>query len=201
MLKIEQLREKISTITEIYIGVKENFRFCFHLHHFNSELESKYLAIDKHLQFIRHSLWRLTVIELCKLFSAHKNDKYDIKTLLDNLKPGGHFGKLEFDVVKIQAWGNEVNKKNIVIKNINDLRDKIYAHTDPEREIYRNIDIYFNDVSELLELANQIIQEISIQIKEPLLLFDSPYFESQNFDLVKILAENHYNEIQKLNVL
>ncbi len=81
---------------------------------------------------------------------------------------------------------------------MNNLRDKLYAHSDPNRAIYRDIDIYFQDISELLEFANEVIEDISLTANEPVLIFDSPYFESQQFDLVKILTRDHTMELMKI---
>jgi hypothetical protein len=197
MSKMKEIKEAVSTIIEIYIGAKENFKFCCHLHYSKTEMEAQYLKTDRHLQFIRHSLWRLTIIELSKLFSNGTNDVYCLKKLIQNLKPDGAFAQHGINLEKVSQWENLINGKSSIIKNINDLRNKIYAHTDPNREIYKGIEIYFSDISELINITSRLINEISIALKMPTLFFESPSYESQEFDLVTILAEHHQKKINK----
>ena len=197
MAKTAELKEKLSSLTEIFIDTKENFRYCYYLHYSEIEEERKYLAIDRHLQFIRHSLWRLTVIEVCKLFSNRDNDKYNIQRLIKSFKPGKHFGKIGLESSKLSEWENEIANKEKVIENLITLRDKFYAHSDAMGAIDKDVNIYFQDIFELLELANQIIRNVSIKIGEPVLILDSPYFESQELNLVKVLTRDHIQMLKK----
>lgn len=198
MSKISELKEKLSGISEIFIRTKENFRFCYHLHISDNSDERDYLKIDRHIYFIRHSLWRMTVIELCKIFSRSPSDNYDLEKIIKALKPDGHFRSIRFDNDLLARWEDEIQSNKELIDKLNGLRNKIYAHSDPDRELYKNIDVYFNDIRNLLLLGETILKGIASKINMPTLIFDSPYFESQEFEIVKVLTQHHKDQISAI---
>ena len=73
MTKVEELKKETWRIVEIYLSAKENFNYCHYLHEPDTREEAEYLKVDRDLRFIRHSLWRLSIIELAKLFSDRKS--------------------------------------------------------------------------------------------------------------------------------
>lgn len=196
MIKLQDLESKISTITEIYLCAVENYRFCYYLHYSDSVDERKYLNIDRHLIFIRHSLWRLTVIDICKLYSLRNSDKFDIRKLINSLKSEGQYRKLSIPTSLIQNWEDSINARIIVIENLNKIRDKIYAHTDPNKFAFSKIEILFSEVKDLLDLAKSFINDLSMQLNLPILLFDSPSFDSQKFEMVSILTKSYKDKIK-----
>ncbi len=196
--KIQELQELINTITEIYIGAKENFRFCYHLHFSERAEEVSYLSIDRHLNFIRHSLWRLTIIELAKLYNTKHNERYSISKLLRSLNRGNHFGNIGVKFKSLAKWQESIDHENNTIRRINDLRDKIYAHTDPNGAIYKNIEIYFSEITRLFDITISIINDLNATYTGNLLIHDSPIFESQDFEIVKVLTANHQKTIRDI---
>src|SRR6478672_11347689 len=130
MSKKGELSEELSRITEIFFNAKENFNYCFYLHKPDTKAESEYLDVDRDLKFIRHSLWRLTIIELAKLFSKKENDRFNLRRFLSKLPPNGYYGGLKISQEKIAEWETLMLNQEKTIDHVLILRDKIYAHTD-----------------------------------------------------------------------
>ena len=187
----EVLKAHLWRITEIYFNAKDNYSYCYYFHNPDTNEELDYLKKERNLIFIRHSLWRLTVIELAKLFSTKSNDKFNLLKLISKLKTKGYFGKLKLHQEKIAGWEHYIQSKSTVINNIITLRDKIYAHTDPKKDDYKSIEIYFTQIEELFELVERILIEIEFTAFKVEIFLQSPVFDRTNFKMVKILAE-HY---------
>ncbi len=82
-----KLRNKIERIAKILIVAKESFLYSSYLHYPETKEESDYLNNSSHFKFIRHSLWRQSIIELSKLFSGPKSrDRFNINNFLVQLK-------------------------------------------------------------------------------------------------------------------
>ena len=124
MTKKEQFEKELSRITDIFFGARENFDYCYYLHKPKSKYEAEYLNVNRDLQFIRHSLWRLCIIELTQLFSNRENDKFNLQKFLSKLLPSGHYRHLVVNQEKIYEWQTMIYSQNHVINNIITLRDK-----------------------------------------------------------------------------
>lgn len=197
-MKKEELRNEIDVITSIYLDAKHNFGYCYYLYKPKTSNETEYLLTDQDLQFIRNSLWRLTIIDLSKLFSKGKNDKFNLKRFINKLKRNNYFGDMNIDEIKVSGWESKISNEAPLIESILKLRDKVYAHTDSNVNLCHNIIIYFTQVEELFKLTENIISEINSTVFDEFTDFTSPLFNRDNFSLIKILAEAHRKRIEEI---
>src|SRR5688572_13897490 len=77
------LKNDIWSIWKILINCKENFLYSRYLHKPGTEEESEYLRYSRHFQFLRHSLWRLCIIELHKLLNKSDRDFFNLWTFIN----------------------------------------------------------------------------------------------------------------------
>ena len=201
MTQKEQFEKELSRITDIFFGARENFDYCYYLHKPKSRYEAEYLHVDRDLQFIRHSLWRMCIIELTQLFSNRENDKFNLLKFLSKLLPTGHYRRLAVNQEKIYEWQTMIYSQNHVINNIIILRDKIYAHTDPDKDQYKQIEVYFRDIVSLLEIVASIITDLHSSVLKRTLLLRNPVFDRNNFTLVRILAEERDRRVSEIKNL
>lgn len=199
MTKIAELEKEIWRITEIFLNAKENFNYSYYLHKPDTTEEAEYVKHDRDLIFIRHSLWRLSIIELSKLFSNNTNThKFNLSHFISKLKPGGHFSNFQIDPLKIAEWEKAILTKQELIKNIITLRDKIYAHTDPNKDDYRTVEIFFTQIESLFDLVEGIIKEINLVALESDDDISTPTFERNDFTMIKTLSEVKRKEIDEI---
>ncbi|MFN5878231.1 MAG: hypothetical protein ACK44B_05160, partial [Flavobacteriales bacterium] len=94
-------------------------------------------------------------------------------------------------------------KKDKLITQIINLRDKIYAHTDPKTDNLETDLITFLALENLIQKTERILNEIFELVLDTSLLFDSPVFDKNGFDAFEILAKDRENfleqERQQLN--
>ena len=87
MSKKEELKENILSIWKILNNCKESFLFCKYLYVPETQNEKEYIENSRYFKYIRHILWRNSVIELSKLFSTSRNrDKYNISHFIKKIK-------------------------------------------------------------------------------------------------------------------
>ena len=197
--KQQELKQEIWRIWEIEVVAKECFQFAFYFHKPDTEEEIKYLHNHQELAFIRHVLWRMTVIELSKLFSnSSKRDRYNINHFISKLKKDGHFGDMRIAKSSIEKWELAVSNNQTHINNILILRDKIYAHTDPKKDDYKAIDLSFQDVEVLIKIVEDIIKEIYIVVFDSGTDMSTPIFDRGSFDMIKILAAEKKKRIEEI---
>lgn len=199
MRGLDELRNETWRITEIYLNAKENFNYCYYLHKPGTKAEAEYLKVDRNLKFIRHSLWRLSIIELAKLFSDRKStDKFNLLHFLSKLKPDGQYKHFKIDPLKIAEWESQVFTNEKLIRKVIILRDKIYAHTDRDKDDYKKIVIYFKQIEELFEIVETVLKEVYLIALSTTLDLSTPTFDRTDFDLVKILAQEHKKQIDEI---
>lgn len=197
MTEMEELQNDLTQISKIYTIAKETFDYCFYLHKPNSELEREYLSKNKHLIFIRHILWRQTVVEIFKLVSGGKNDKFGLSGFLSKLHQEEEVQKKVGSDFFLKCKRRLRTNKN-AIKNIGLLRDKIYAHTDRDSGAYKNLDLAFENVQKVFDSIGEIIKDIYEQVFDGHLELRNLNFERDRFDLIKVLAEHHNEKIKNL---
>jgi len=196
-LNREELDNKLWRITEILITAKECFLYSKYLYKPESEEEAKYLQYSVHFHFIRHSLWRLSIIELSKLFSTSKQrDRFNIVSFITQLKKDGHFANLNFDESIITKWEKRLSENKDQIDKILTLRDKVYAHTDPKKDDYRGIQLYLRDIEQLFLIVENMISEIKSKIFDAHMDLTTPVFGRHKFDIIKVLAEEKRKRIE-----
>jgi AbiU2 len=194
----EELKENIWSIWKILILAKECHQFSFYLYQPKTSEEAAYINNSRHLQFIRHILWRNTAIELSKLFNkSQRRDKFNIFHFINKLRHDQYFGQFKINPKKISEWENklESNKHNIDL--ILKLRDKVYGHTDL-KEPNKELDIpTFEETKILIEIVESIIQEIFSTAFDSHATMETPIFDRNRFNMIKVLAEEKENRMGK----
>ncbi len=192
----DELLEHITSICQILIEVMDNFAYTKYLHAPDTQKELDYILKSNDLVYIRHVMWRMCIVDLAKLYSKSDNDKYRIEKLLSKLKPNGHYRSLNFSEDKIQNWEHEIKNKEILIKTVNELRNKIYAHTDNNKDKLKH-EISFCETESLILLIKVIILTIFNVIFDSEVEIETLVFDKSRFNMIKILAEENENRINR----
>ena len=194
-----ELKNEISNIWEIFINANECFHYSFYLHKPDTQDEFDYLNKSNDLQYIRHVMWRMSIIELSKLFSGSKTrDRYNIQHLIGKLRKDGNFGNIGISDETLNKWETEIEKNKEIINSILILRDKIYAHTDSDKTKYLNTDLSFKQIEFLLKIVEVIIRDIHSSVFDAYADVETVVFDRERFNIVKILAKAEKNRIQRL---
>ncbi|WP_162055193.1 AbiU2 domain-containing protein [Pontibacter pamirensis] len=192
-----ELKSDISSIWKIFHLAKQSYQYSYYLHKPDSEEETTEINRNHFLNFTRHTILRVLIIELCKLYNKDSNNqKFSVPKLLKKLKRYGHYSKLKFDQAKLVQWDLKLQSYESTINNINVLRDKLYAHTDRQKPDLEQYGFEFEELKVLLELTEDIIFQINSD------LFDShtdfrTEFDMCEMDIVKKLVELRENELHK----
>lgn len=203
MTKKQELDKELTQVWLILVAAKESFNYCYYMHKPKSESELQYINESKDFKYIRHLLWRVTIIELAKIFRESKDtDRFNIFHLFNKLKPTGHFKRLKFPNQKLVEYEASLREDNLITQIIN-LRDKIYAHTDSKTDNLETNLITFSTLENLIQKTERIINEIFEITLDNSISFNSPVFNRNGFDAFEILAKDRENfleqERQQLN--
>lgn len=194
-----EIKQEIWGIWEILILARECFEYSNYLYNPDTKEESEYLSFSQDFDFIRHILWRMTIIELSKLFSSSaKRDRFNLKHFISKLKKAGHFSKAEINEVTINKWETELSKNEKTVKNILTLRDKIYAHSDLKKDDFNTIQITFQEIEKLILIAENVVKEIYLTVFDADTEMTTIVFDKNNFDIIKILADEKRKSIEAL---
>jgi hypothetical protein len=194
---MQNIRNDLERIFIIYINAKETFHYCNYLHNPDTHLELEYLSKDRHLKVIRHMLWRQSIVEISKLTSRSSKDEFRILHFIDKLRKEKEVQE-RINSSVFSGWIKSWHEHKNAIKNINNLRNKIYAHTDREIEEYRKVELYFEDVQRLFDCIGEIIKDVYQQVFNGDVDLRTPVFERGSFDLVRCLAESHNERVQMM---
>jgi hypothetical protein len=194
-----ELKNEISNIWEIFINANECFHYSFYLHKPDTQEEFDYLNSSNDLKYIRHIMWRMSIIELSKLFSGPKTrDRFNIQHLISKLKKDGNLGNIGISDETLNNWEAEIKKNQKSVNSILTLRDKIYAHTDSHKTEYLSTTLSFEDIGYLLKIVEVIIQDIHSSVFETYADVETIVFNRKRFNIVKILAEERKVKIEIL---
>ncbi len=197
----KELEEEISKIWGILIYAKDCYQYSFYLHKPETDEEVDFLENSQDFKFIRHILWRMAIIELAKLFcKSSSRDRYNLKHFINKLKKAGHFGSLGINYTIINKWETQISTNEELITDLLTLRDKVYAHTDPGKEEYTKIEITFKKIEDLINLVEDVIQEIFETVFDSEVDFDSPLLDKNRINIIKLLATEKRNRIEKITV-
>ena len=199
MTKKEEIKEEIWQIWQILLVAKECYSYSFYLNKPDTEEELQYLNNSKDFQFIRLTMWKMFVIELSKLFKQSvKSDRYNIFHFISKLKKGGNFGKMGISESKIEEWEENINRNSETISKILILRDKLYSHTDTDKEKHKKTDTSFEETEELIKIIELIIQEIYSTVFDAEALMETIFFKRERFKLIEILAKERIRSREEL---
>lgn len=170
------------------IITKEVLKFTAYFEQPETKIEQFYVRRDRHLTFIGWALWRLTVIELCKLFGDSENQKFNILKLLRKVDRDGDYRSLKFNQKTLADFREREQQLQLVIDEISRLRDTLFAHTD--RDPFEQIDTFITskDCFALVELAEDVIRTLAGTYLDTDYVANTLYFDSKNFDFIHQLA-------------
>jgi hypothetical protein len=117
---------------------------------------------------------------------------------LSKLKADAVYKEFKIDSLKIAEWESLIFTRQNLITDIITLRDKIYAHTDPDKDDYSSLEILFTEIEELFELVENVLKEVYLVAFHTTLDLRTPNFDRKDFDLVKILAEDHRRRVDEI---
>lgn len=183
------LKEDIEIRWKILIIIKEVLKFATYFEQPETRLEQFYIRQHRHLTFISWSLWRLAIIELCKLFGDSDNQKFNMLKLLRKIAPDGDFRSLKFDQKTLAKFKDRSNELNFVIVEINRLRNTLYAHTDSDPFERAETFITVADCAALVQFAEDIIRTLAGTYLDTDYIANTLYFDSMRFDFIYTLAK------------
>lgn len=197
----EEIKKEIWPIVEIVLFAQESFKLVEYLGTKSDSSHENFIkGRSDYFTHARIVHWRSTVIELAKLFSGKKNDRYNLKRLLNALKNDGMLADAKVPETAIKHWEELIEKEKEAIENLIVQRDKVYAHTD---EGYREVinKVTTSKTKELLEIVYGIVKDIYYST------YNSDFmFEGINYDptgdlkhLIQIVANVHKAEDDYLN--
>ena len=190
MSKKEEIKKEIWQIWQILLLAKECHSYSFYLHKPDTKQELEYLQCSNDFHFIRHIMWRMTVIELSKLFKdSVKSDRFNIFHFISKLKREGYFGTMGISESRIIEWEQQINENRETISKILILRDKLYSHTDSDKEKHSKNEVSFEKTEKLLQIIESVIQEIYYAVFDSHALIETVSFDRKNFKIIEILAE------------
>ncbi|NML70050.1 hypothetical protein HHL23_09575 [Chryseobacterium sp. RP-3-3] len=184
------LRELLETASAIFIKANESYLFAKYFDTANSDAEKSVIKRPS-IRFIQHSLWKNCIIELDKIFgiSGVKND-YSFINIFTYIRinQSALFTEMSDYTMLYQKWTELRKSKQPLIVQINNLRKKLYAHTDKGKEkLLSEIDISYIEIEELLKETLSLIKEIYV------VLFDTDYDYKpifyRNVEIVQTIAE------------
>ena len=141
--------------------------------------------MDTFFAYTRVIYWRVTVLELSKLFLGR--EKFSLHKILNKLDISGEYRSLKFDAKRIHTWKTELEALRPLINNLQNQRDNIYAHEDDPEDAIRN-EASLHDVKELLKIATAIIREVDVFLLKPF----------RSFNMLNSPARNLHYVIQEI---
>ena len=183
---------KIIRIHRIYIASKENSNYSQYLLTWNNECEKEYITKSSHLRYISHSLWRISIIEACKLVVKSRNNHFNLFHLIDFIEKN----LLSYVTLNdIEKWHKTLMNAQKEISLLQQIRDKIYAHTDESTPLIQHIDR--ETLNSVLDATWVVIFEMASKISGAHLSSGLPFFEGQILNIVEVLANERDNWIKK----
>ena len=197
MTRKEELRKEIEKIWEILTYVKDCYSYSKYIRNPDTLKEKEYIAKSNDFKFMTHAFWRLTIIELAKLFSTNnETHKYNLNKFIDKLKPDGHYRNLKIDPSLVSRWSQKLIENSSSIQIVLQLRNEVYAHTDNYPNLDYANDITYEDVEDLIDVISDIVKTIySVLFNSDALIRPISYREN-SFNMIKILAEEKETRIK-----
>ena len=194
-----EIKDNIWAIWKISILAKKCLKYSYYLHKPDSPEELEYLNHSRDFHFIRHIMWRNSVIELSKLFSSSsKRDKFNIFHFIKKLKKDQYFGGFGIAVSKIKNWENRLEENRETITAILSLRDKVYGHTDNEKSKEELDTPTFEQTERLLQIIESVIQEIYSTVFNSHADIESSHIYESPAGIIKILAAEKKSRVDGL---
>ena len=112
------------------------------------------------LRRVRENFYPIVIIDLYKVFSISKNDKYSLKFLIEKLKKeyNTSIWNVNIALQELDNFINRIDNESDKISKLKKLRDWHYAHKDKDKPSPLEIKAYYKeDIFVLIDLAKEIV--------------------------------------------
>jgi len=187
-----ELEKELEKIWQILLQAKQCFYLSFYLYKPKTQDELDYLTSSIEFKLIRETMWKMGIIELGKLFIKSDNHKFNLHKFLNKLTKN-HVGLPQEQICK---WRSKIDLEVDTVSMLQNLRDKLYAHTD--REInFSTESVTFEKFEGLFLIVEQIIKEIFETVFNGMAEIDCGMFDIERFNIIKILANERKTMLQE----
>lgn len=157
----EVLKEHLDTLYQILSKIIQTFEFCDYLYKPINQEHFDFINDDGFFRFSSYSMYRICFVDLHKLLSKSKNDQFNLHELIDKLSINGVYYNKNISKDLIDKWKESLNDEEDIIKDIKDVRNKIYSHTDKDyKKVIERSEMTFDDIRRIIEKIKIILQEI-----------------------------------------
>ena len=193
----KEVEKEIETIHLILVFARECFQYCYYFFNPNTVEEEDYLKRSDDFDFLKHVLWRMTIIELSKLFcNSADRDKFNLYHFTNKFRKDGHYSEFSISEEKLKEWENKLEIARLSIENLLKIRDKVYAHTDKIKIDVNTWGLTTKEVEKLIDIAEDVIKEIYLTVIGADVSMDTVIFSREHFEVIKILADARRKDIE-----
>ena len=210
MFKQEELEKWFEDLRKIIFDTKVSIDNIKRMAHPLNDFEVQVIKHGFFYNFFRQSRF-VIIVQLCKLFGDNKNqrinihklfnrlttDKYDdkLQKRLDENNPEKGLFKNRAEILKeVDLLKSEIAAENSLIKRVVDLRNKFYAHSDPNSILST---VTNEELESLVNLAIKTYNSIHGKIFDVTFLFSHNQDWSVNYPITT-LAANRKEQLEKL---
>jgi len=154
-IKLIQVEKYLKVVSGILKLAKQCYEYSAYLDTPISEDEFKFIMSSQSFVIFKVISARTAVIELSKLYGKSGN-KYNFINFINGLL-NGEYGKVFKQHPYLKEWQEKFKKIESTGRKIISLRDKAYAHTDLEHEISALQKVAYEDIKNLILLAEEFI--------------------------------------------
>lgn len=184
----EPLKLELESIVKTIIQAQEALLIVKYLSVEEDDPDKQYEKSENSFFFYsRIMFWRLSVIELSKLFLERDTEKYNFNKFLNKLSRSGIYANHGISQEKIFDWKNRVVSQKEDIENLKLQRDQVYVHIDSTADTANNT-ISFFQAQKLLLLAQEIIKDV----------YKTCYQTDYKFELLNSPSKNLESCIERL---
>lgn len=193
----QDVKSRLAITADLIQSARYSLMDSYHMIHTPTSELFVLVNRDKFLSRTRVQLWRISVIELCKVFSRSRNEDFRISKLLrdvvtryDDINWKNH---IKSDV---DAFSEILDSSSIssIVDDLIELRNQHYAHSDKSpNKHHHEIKLYYEQMLTLILLAEQIVDKLNFGILdiEP----SSSRYEGNN---VRCLLKNIIEDREEL---
>jgi len=154
----KSLKKEIKKISKITLEAQSSFLIVEYLLKDEKDDDKSYEKnMNTFLYFSKISFWQKAVLELSKIYLDR--EKFSLIKLIRKLKNDGEYSKAKIPNEKLQEWSEHISHNEIVINNLKEQRDKVYAHEDGRADSIVNI-ASLSQIKDLISLSFKITNEV-----------------------------------------
>ncbi|WP_312076490.1 hypothetical protein [Chryseobacterium sp.] len=192
----------LDNISNIYTVANESYLFSKYFNNGKNDSEIRIIESPS-IRFLKHSMWRICIIELDKVFKKSDNHHFSFYEITNIVKQGNfkiYNTNLNNDSLFLK-WAKDLSKAKSTVAEINKLRNKVYAHTDRNKTaLIEDINLDYSQIEELLEICLSMIKEMNLILLDRAYLENKIYFRNPRIveALANFSATTRKQRIEKL---